>query len=523
MLVGLTLASVIAHAAVIDDFNGASPGWPGANPPKAASDPPAVFELADQRLRMAASFTTATSPASPFDHFMNIYYSTNLPVDEGRTLELRADLVSASHDNLFAFLGTMNASGGEYFVVKDRNEIGLLKWSQNDGFSLAFWTNRVIKNQGVVLKLTLTPISKGLVIGTKVLDKGTGAVLFKREALDTPASDWGVPDPLPHGWQIFNPDPGQPYAEDLTLVWAGMLHDTDGQQGLAEMRLDNLEYDTYSSAYLEIGGGAALLTWPEDTAEEQIVVGADSVPSTAWLPLPEPIYKRFGQFCMALPTTNAQQFGKLVPGTQFIDDFGEPAHPFATRNPWRFNPAVAAPMAELWPADGVLRVEWPTPSSQMCMAFPPEPEVGVGDSYSSIDILEWEAPASSYFALTPRLLGGPPPSLVYGGGVMLALNHPSAGKVSLFTTYAGDTRYGPSFEMDKYPLPYRLECLIVGTSYTGRVIHLPTQKQIANFTQTYQQPTWGSFVGFLFEAAVGEGVGPHRITLDNFFLTGTKP
>ena len=102
---------------------------------------------------------------------------------------------------------------------------------------------------------------------------------------------------------------------------------------------------------------------------------------------------------------------------------------------------------------------------------------------------------------------------------MLGLNQ---GRISLATSYAGDTRVGPSFDINQYPPPYRLECSIVGTSYTGRVIHLPTQTQIANFTQNYQQPTSG-FVGLYFEASGGGALESHRITLDNFFVTGTKP
>jgi hypothetical protein len=49
--------------------------------------------------------------------------------------------------------------------------------------------------------------------------------------VDGPGSDWPVPDPLPHGWQILTPDAGPPYAEDLTVVWLAMHHQTDGLQG----------------------------------------------------------------------------------------------------------------------------------------------------------------------------------------------------------------------------------------------------------------------------------------------------
>jgi hypothetical protein len=79
---------------------------------------------------------------------------------------------------------------------------------------------------------------------------------------------------------------------------------------------------------------SARLEWPVP-AEDCIVVGANSLASNAvWTPWPEPIYKRFGELCMAVPTTTTQQYFKLVPGTQFIDDFLDPQEPFAVRNPW---------------------------------------------------------------------------------------------------------------------------------------------------------------------------------------------
>ncbi len=70
---------------------------------------------------------------------------------------------------------------------------------------------------------------------------------------------------------------------------------------------------------------SVLLSWPQ-SAQEQIVVGADSLASNAvWTPWPEPIFKRFGQMCVAVPTTASQQFFKTVLGTQFVDDFSDTA------------------------------------------------------------------------------------------------------------------------------------------------------------------------------------------------------
>ncbi len=246
-IAGLALAALIVSpaalcATVIDDFNGDQPGWTLWNPPAAPSDPAALAELANHRLRIATKFTTATDPANPVPHLCNVYYSTSLPVQQGKTLELRADLVSASlADNLFSCLVTVDTKGGEYVLMWDRTEVGLFKWSQSEGFSVAFWEAHTGAYIDVVLALALEPEGDDLIIEATVTRKSTGTVAFERTVRDTPGSDWGVPDPLPRGWQIFGPDAGAPYKDDLKGVGLGVLHDTDGQQATAIVQFDNLE------------------------------------------------------------------------------------------------------------------------------------------------------------------------------------------------------------------------------------------------------------------------------------------
>jgi hypothetical protein len=156
-VVGIAVASLAltawsARAGALCDFNH-GPAWDGENDPSGLVD----FEIADQQLRIAANFTMATNPENPFNTFGNVYYLTNLPVRQRQTLDLRVELVSANQDNVFACLVTMNASKREYAILKDQNEIGLLKWSATEGSSLAFWESRSIPNQDVLLVLTLTP------------------------------------------------------------------------------------------------------------------------------------------------------------------------------------------------------------------------------------------------------------------------------------------------------------------------------------------------------------------------------
>ena len=244
-LAALVVSPAVLHAAVIDDFDGEQPGWTGWNPPAAPSDPAALAELVSHRLRFATQFTTATDPANPMGHFCDVYYSTDIPVQQGKTLVLKSGLVSVGPINIFASLAATDAAGGKYMFLWGRTEVALLKWSQSAGFSVAFWETHAAAYHDLVLALEITPDGDDLLIETAVVSKLSGDTLFTRTVRDTPASDWGVPDPLPHGWQVFGPDVGAPYRDDLKVVGLGVLHDTDGQQATAVVQFDNLEYRTF--------------------------------------------------------------------------------------------------------------------------------------------------------------------------------------------------------------------------------------------------------------------------------------
>ncbi len=249
-LAGLALAALVVlppalFGAVIDDFDAAEPAWDGWNPPTAPSDPAALAELASKRLRLTTAFTTPTDPAEPMDHSCDVYYETDLPVQQGRTLELRAYLVNVGPVNIFASLAATEAAGGKYMLLWGRTEVALLKWSQNAGFSVAFWETHSSAFHDLVLALALTPEGDDLLIETKVSRRSDGEAVYQRAVRDTPASDWGVPDPLPHGWQILGPDPGAAHKGDVKIVGLGMLHDTDGQQATAIVQFDTLEYRTF--------------------------------------------------------------------------------------------------------------------------------------------------------------------------------------------------------------------------------------------------------------------------------------
>ncbi len=85
------------------------------------------------------------------------------------------------------------------------------------------------------------------------------------------------------------------------------------------MILDNFEYGYYPAPVLDVEK-SVLLSWPQNTVEEQIALGA-AILDGPWVPCLEPIFKRPGEVCMAVPTTSTQQYFMLAPGSQFSDDF----------------------------------------------------------------------------------------------------------------------------------------------------------------------------------------------------------
>jgi len=211
----------------------------------------------------------------------------------------------------------------------------------------------------------------------------------------------------------------------------------------------------------------------------------------------------------------------LVPGTQFSDDFSDPKHPFATRNPWRMRNRNAE---EFIIADGVLRVEWPWPGGPLGFgAIPPEPDVVVADSYSSVDILEWKVGGNGFSncgiaARVNRIPGGP----FGGGGGGLDRNRNREGEVEPWISWTSTVEYGPAFQIAQNPPPYRLVLSVVGSDWSFQVISLTTKKVIAELTRQSAEGTEG-----MPALWIGAGAGtPDKscsITMDNFFVTGTKP
>jgi hypothetical protein len=261
---------------------------------------------------------------------------------------------------------------------------------------------------------------------------------------------------------------------------------------------------------------AVLLSWPEP-AQEQIVVGSDSLTGSVWTPWPEPIFKRFGQMCMTVPTTASQQFFKLVPGTQFIDDYSDYILPYTNRC------AYSNWTGYGWDylvTNGTYRIARQGPGIAKWGFAAPLPWVEVRDFTTSVDILDWVASGtnSNSFYLAAR--GVYWKGVGYEGG--LEFNDPGPGTVRLRMICYTNFFEGPSFDFQQYPPPYRLQFSGVGTRMSSRVLSLTTGQILAVMNVTDTNLTQG-FATLLPYSPVLNGSESHAITLDNYFVSGTKP
>ncbi|MBI4324299.1 MAG: hypothetical protein HY674_03460, partial [Chloroflexi bacterium] len=122
--------------------------------------------------------------------------SENLELKEGRTLELRVDLVDGSGEDAFAVLAFIPNTGGNspgtlagYGLAKDPTDILITKGIQkyfvaDDGITAE------LKNSNITLVLTLTVRGGSVIITGKALDKDSNdAVIWERTVVDTPAAD----------------------------------------------------------------------------------------------------------------------------------------------------------------------------------------------------------------------------------------------------------------------------------------------------------------------------------------------
>lgn len=265
---------------------------------------------------------------------------------------------------------------------------------------------------------------------------------------------------------------------------------------------------------------SVLLSWPEPV-EEQIVVGSVSPRGPVWTPWPEPIFKRHGELCMAVPATATQQFFRLASGSQFIDDFSDPKQPFTNRNDWWTY--SKEPSDEWIVTNDVLRLNWHGPlAGAFALIWPPGSNYWVADFSASADILDWTTSGTNWSALGIMARGIIYPDGGLGHAAGLRLNaYGIPGNVAPWIAYGNEQTDGLTFQTAQFPPPYRLEYSGLGPNHTLRVISLTTKELIREMSMTYPYGRTNGFMGLWINApAVLES---HSITVDNYLATGTKP
>jgi hypothetical protein len=268
---------------------------------------------------------------------------------------------------------------------------------------------------------------------------------------------------------------------------------------------------------------SVLLSWPEPS-QEQIVVASDSLTSTNWMPVLEPIFKRFGQMCMAVPATASLQFYKTVSGRQLADDLGETWGPFTNRHPWV---AWSQGAGEEWViTNGVLQVDVQAPPQPGFALMPMGTNVDAvhHDFSGSVDILDWQKTNGTNWSSFTLVARGQILSSTYGKGYFGGLLLTPSGtvtNVALFINYNGPEVYGQSFTTGAFPLPYRLQLTVVGGQITVRVFSLTTGqlfRELGHVDYTLAQ----GYPALWFNGATTDG-DSFTIRTDNLIISGTKP
>ena len=518
-------ASVALQAAVIDDMCPPVKFAPGLNRMDFLT-----AELVDCQLVFSGQFGAPSDNANPYANLDNIYWPASLPGTDlsGHTLEVRLDLVRVSQDDVFLELAVEQTGSGGYVLFFDGNELGLFKFAPQ-GNTLFFWEDvaGVTENVTVVLALTKLEDQNELRLNVRLEDAGRpGGVLYTSPTfVDGPGSDAPAPQSPPKGLSILGPDPGGAFTR-FHIVAAGVWHYSIGEPSPLEVVVDNLEYDLFD-APMAVIGNSVMVTALGNAAEEIIPVFADSPESSVWTPLPEPVYDRRGEPRVATLTEGTQRFIRWVPGSQFIDGFDTPKPPYVSRGEWvpgYYDPADNGRWA-LTVSDGVLRIKTlqvPVEPRGQLPVRPPGPDLQVRDFYASVDILDLRVLHETAPLGIGARVGGDPGNWPGSNNGYIGSVAPNRRGVNLanLTFFPG---IWPPILSDPFTFkpgtPYRLVFTGVGQRFSVQLIDLESGQQAVNPLEVTDSTFSQGLVGLWIASG---GPVDYDVTLDNFFVTGTK-
>ena len=133
--------------------------------------------------------TLDVTPFQPGGAFCFLTSRRTWTLQEGRTLEFRADLLNSNDDGALAYFGFNVAGEGGYLLALDEDTIAV--WKRPNPLQCFFLTNGApVKVSNVKLVVSMTGVQSGVLLQFRILDNdNAGAVLFEREYLDTAAAD----------------------------------------------------------------------------------------------------------------------------------------------------------------------------------------------------------------------------------------------------------------------------------------------------------------------------------------------
>jgi hypothetical protein len=281
---------------------------------------PGILDNTNQQLTVTENFFGPLQTNNPIATHVPAVHTLpgSGPLADGQTLELRADLISASQNDVYANLAVNYLIGGQgngYMFNKGADGLSLMKFYNNaSAFAWFFSTNQPLKNENVTLVLALTRAGANLNITTRVLDKDNGnAVLFDRTITDTPKADPVLP-PYTAGWMIGMADPvGIPWPLSMSPSWIQLNLTWDNPllapNPRARVTFDNAEVWQYESPQLTIADSVRL-SWPVTTG--QFIL--DSAPSLSgpWAPVADPWTRtNKGRFEVSVLASASMQFFRL--------------------------------------------------------------------------------------------------------------------------------------------------------------------------------------------------------------------
>jgi hypothetical protein len=227
-------------------------------------------------------------------------------VDEGKTVAMRIDVVSATGPDMVCQLGCLAYDRATFNATVGRDYVHLCK-TYNGQFTVFFVDRPNIPLTNVVLSLAFTRRGENLHIAIRILEKGPNAVvLYEKTVIDTPASD-----PCLIGLVEFEPGVFLPSVADPMGTWTplgmpyfGIWQTTDGTKAAVTGVFDNFTATTGDIPPLKIQK-SVLLTWPDTGLAFQVEATPSlSGPTTQWRPVTEPVIECNGMKQVTIPLSS---------------------------------------------------------------------------------------------------------------------------------------------------------------------------------------------------------------------------